>query len=141
VPTRKQRRRRQKGRRHEYEYVYVDDEGRELEPDEVEDVAIRNGGSAKQKQRQPARGAARRAIEPPSWRRVLKRGLFVAPLMYLLVVVLPGTRDLTLAQQIQQTIFLLVIFLPFSYVMDSITYRLFVKRQAALENRPPAEKK
>ncbi|HWH05143.1 MAG TPA: hypothetical protein VNT23_01745, partial [Gaiellaceae bacterium] len=76
-------------------------------------------------------------IEPPSWRRVLRRGLFVAPFMYLLVVLLPGTRDLTLVQQIQQTIFLLVIFLPFSYVMDSITYRLFVKRQAALEKPPP----
>src|ERR687891_356491 len=39
VPTRKQRRRRQKELRHEWEEVYVDAEGRELAPEEVEELA------------------------------------------------------------------------------------------------------
>jgi Flp pilus assembly protein TadB len=128
VPTRKQRRRRQKGRRHEYEYVYVDDEGREVDPDEVEEAPSRNGA------RKPARAQAARGgrpLQPASWRRVVKRGLLFAPFMFLLITFL--SPELTTTQTLAQTVFLLLIFLPFSYVMDSITYRMITKRQAKLE--------
>ena len=81
VPTRKQRRRRAKDRRHEYEYVYVDDEGNELEVDadevKAEQAASRNGRA-----KPNARAAApqgRPAIQPPSWRRVGKRGTDLRP--------------------------------------------------------------
>lgn len=127
MPTRKQRRRRAKDRRHEYEYVYVDDEGNELEVDadevKAEQAASRNGRA---KPNARAATAGRPAIQPPSWRRVGKRGLIFAPLMFLTVMFTSG--DATLPQQIAMTAWLLAIFLPFSYFMDSFMYRRYVKR-------------
>jgi hypothetical protein len=125
VPTKKQRRRRAKGRRHEYEYVYVDEEGREVEvAEDLEDAA------PTPTKKDGAKGSGRRSggrtIQPPSWRRVGKRGLIFAPLMFLTVSLLAP--DATLASNIAQTLFLLLIFLPFSYVMDSMTYRLWRRR-------------
>jgi hypothetical protein len=135
MPTRKQRRRRQKELRHEWEEVYVDSEGRELEPDEVEEL-VPDGPrrpertpSASRSGRQPqSRGA--RSIQPPSWRRVLKRTAIFAPLMYVfLYVVSRNDPDLGPAQLVAQTALLLVIFMPFSYLIDTFTYRLWKKRQ------------
>jgi hypothetical protein len=130
VPTRKQRRRRQKDRRHEYEYVYVDEDGREVDPAVVEEPLSRNGGRQQAKPQKAGRRPVRQ-VEPPSWRRVLKRGLLFAPLMFILISFL--SPDLTTAQKIQQTAFLLLIFIPFSYVMDSMTFRMLKKRQEKLE--------
>lgn len=140
MPTRKQRRRRQKGRRHEYEYVYVDDEGREVDPAEVEEVAVRNGGKKKDAGAARGRGGrVPRPVEPPTWRRVIKRSLLFAPLMFLLITFL--SPDLSTAQVLVQTVFLLLIFMPFSYVMDTITYRMIQKRQAKLQGgEPPAKR-
>ena len=39
MPSKKQRRRREKLKRHEWEEVYVDEEGRELDPEEAEALA------------------------------------------------------------------------------------------------------
>ena len=60
-------------------------------------------------------------LEPPSWRKTLKRGLLFFPLM-LITVMLLG-KDLTLAQQVFQTVVLMGFFLPFSYFMDSMMWR------------------
>jgi hypothetical protein len=125
MPSRKQRRRRQKERRHEYEYVYVDDEGREVEVDEAELDERRNG---KAKRTEPARtGRAGRTIQPPSWNRVGKRALIFAPLMYVTVLLLAGD-ELSTGGVIVQTLVLLAIFLPFSYFMDTLTYRAYQRR-------------
>ena len=137
MPSRKQRRRRQKDRRHEYEYVLVDDEGREVPVDEAAEprrgperkearpAAAKGGrGSA----RQPARGGrAARVVEPPSWRRVGKRSLIFAPLMFLTVMLLNSKQST--ASHLVTTGFLLVFFVPFQFVMDSIVYRSYVRRQ------------
>ncbi len=138
VPTRKQRRRRQKDRRHEYEYVYVDDEGREVDPAAVEETVSRNGSKQQPTSQKGGRRSVRQ-LEPASWRRVLKRGLLFAPLMFILISFL--SPDLTTVQQIQQTAFLLLIFIPFSYVMDSMTYRMLKKRQEKLEGGGSAGEK
>jgi Flp pilus assembly protein TadB len=132
MASRKQRRRRAKDRRHEYEYVYVDEEGNEVEvdPEEVraqQDVAKQNGS-------QPARGARRQPkIEPPSWQRVGKRSLLIAPLMFLTIVLLGG--DLTLGQQILQTILLLAMFLVFTYLFESLLYRRYLKKTGGQPGR------
>jgi hypothetical protein len=55
--------------------------------------------------------------------------LIFAPLMFLTVSFLSG--DLTIAQRIANTVFLLAFFLPFSYAMDAFMYRMFVKRGGA----------
>jgi hypothetical protein len=140
VPTRKQRRRREKGRRHEYEYVYVDDEGREVDPTEVGELATRNGGKTKEAAGAKTRGGRTgRPVEPPTWRRVIKRSLLFAPFMFLLITFL--SPELTTTQTLVQTLFLLMIFMPFSYVMDTITFRMMSKRQAKLQGgEPPAKR-
>ncbi|MBA3434580.1 MAG: hypothetical protein H0U08_10860 [Actinobacteria bacterium] len=119
MPTRKQRRRRAKEFRHDY--VWEDGEGNELDADEV-----------------PARKAeshARRAPKPPgrepqapSLRRALKRGLIFAPVMFVTVMLLSS--DLTVAEQLTQTAFIVAIFIPFSYFLDGVMWRSFKKRAA-----------
>ncbi|HSC90938.1 MAG TPA: hypothetical protein VLB86_04710 [Gaiellaceae bacterium] len=123
MATKKQRRRRTKGRRHEYEVVYLDAEGNEVEPPEEATAATNGRAAAKQATREPVRP---RGVQPASWRRVLKRGLLFAPAMFLLMSVLEP--DTTYAERAFFTVQLLVIFLPFSYLMDRMTYRVWQKR-------------
>jgi hypothetical protein len=122
VPTRKQRRRRAKGRRHEYEYVYVDEEGREVE---VEDSPAK---AAPSKNGRPITGRGGRKINPPSWNRVGKRALIFAPVMFLTIRFLGKGEPL--ASSVIETLFLMLIFVPFSYFMDSFMYRTYQKRAA-----------
>jgi hypothetical protein len=121
VPTRKQRRRRAKERRHDYEYVYVDEEGQEVEVDEPEKAPSksRNGKG-------PVRTRGGRRIDPPSWNRVAKRGAIFAPLMFITIRLLE--RGEPLAASVFRTAFLMLVFLPFSYVMDSFLYRSYQRR-------------
>jgi hypothetical protein len=130
MPSRKQRKRRAKDRRHEWEYVYVDDTGEEVEVPEDEAIS-RNGKRSPQqaKAKAKAKASGQREVQPPSWRKVGKRGLLFAPLMFLTVTLLSG--DLTMTQRLVNTAFLLAFFLPFSYAMDALMYRLYKKRAGA----------
>ena len=125
MASKKQRRRRDKERRHEYEYVYVDHEGHEVPADEVEPQ--RPNGKV------PAARAIRtksgRTVQPPSMRRVVRRGAIFAPLMLIIVYLLQGKKSFAAA--ITQTVILMVLFIPFSYLMDSLMYRSFRKRHGA----------
>jgi len=126
MPTRKQIRRQQKLKRHDYEEVYVDEEGRELDPEEAQElIGAPSPRAAKVAKKQPA-GRAPRTIEPPSMRRTLKRGLLFFPLMLVTVMLLGN--DLTLATQITQTVVLMAFFLPFSYFMDTMMFRTYQRR-------------
>jgi hypothetical protein len=138
MATKKQKRRRSKDRRHEWEYVYVDDEGKEVEVDEEEAAppspAKRAAGTGSRTAAKPKPGAksgrpARpvRKIDPPSWRRVLRRGAMFAPVMAVVVYLL-RQKDATTASMAIQVVVLLLFFLPFSYMMDSIMYRSYRKR-------------
>lgn len=124
MPSRKQRRHREKDRRHEYEYVYVDEEGREVDvdPDEANEPA------SKDKRPAPTTRAGRK-IEPASWQRVGRRALIFAPLMFLTIRLLEKNKPV--ADSLTRTVLLLLIFLPFSYVMDSLLYRSYVRRTGA----------
>jgi cytochrome c-type biogenesis protein CcmH/NrfG len=124
MSSKKQQRRREKLKRHEYEEVYVDDEGRELEPEEAEELdAARSARAAKA---QPARRGGR-AVEPPSWRRTAKRGLLFFPLMLITVFLIAGD-EVTTAQKVLQTFVLMAFFLPFSYFMDTMVWRSYQRR-------------
>lgn len=138
MPSRKQRRRRLKERRHEYEYVYVDEEGREVEApeDAPEQASAASRGKGTAGRRAAARTRSGRRIEPPSWSRVGKRALFIGPVMFLLINLMG--KNLTAAQRIYQTVVLLAIFLPFSYFMDSLMYRSYLKRTGAA---PPTKRR
>jgi hypothetical protein len=133
VPSRKQRRRRLKARRHEYEYVYVDEEGREVEvPEEEKPQAAQRSKAAASRRGGTTRPGRR--IEPPSWNRVGKRAIFLAPVMFILINLM-GKR-LSVAERVFETVLLLVIFLPFSYFMDSLMYRSYLKRTGAAPAPP-----
>jgi hypothetical protein len=129
VATKKQQRRRQKLKRHEYEEVYVDEEGNVLPPEEAEELAVAAPArKAQRTEKDRPTNRAGRVLEPPSWRKTAKRGLLFFPLM-LITVMLLG-QELTLAQQIFQTVVLMGFFLPFSYFMDSMMWRSHQRRTA-----------
>jgi hypothetical protein len=129
MPSKKQQRRRQKLKRHEYEEVYVDETGRELDPEEAEELvgAALTRKTARAAKSQPTHRGGR-VIEPPSWRRTGRRGFLFFPLM-LVTVILLG-KNLSLAQQIAQTVVLMAFFLPFSYFMDTMMWRSAQRRAA-----------
>lgn len=133
MPTRKQRRREAKARRHEYEYVYVDDEGNEVAADQGELRAEKNGQrEAKPRKPQQGKSAARttgrRTVEPPSWRRSIRRAALFGPILIVAMILL--NRNQPFVQQVFPAVFLIAFFIPFSYFTDSLTYRMFQKRLA-----------
>ncbi|MDQ3066667.1 MAG: hypothetical protein M3R12_05870 [Actinomycetota bacterium] len=128
MPSKKQQRRRQKLQRHEYEEVYVDDEGNELAPEEAEELvgAARRGKAKTVKAQATSRSG--RAIEPPSVRRTLRRGLLFFPLMLLVVFLLASDDNVTTVGKVLQTVVLMAFFLPFSYFMDTLVWRSYQRR-------------
>jgi hypothetical protein len=128
VATKKQRRRREKEQRHDYEVVYVDEEGHEVEVEpEPSARPTSRGKSAK-------RGASgrQRTLDPPSWRRSIRRGLIFAPLFLGMILLLNG-RGQSLAFSVINTIVLLLVFVPFSYFLDRVFYRTYQKRVARVD--------
>jgi len=132
VPTRKQRRRQQKARRHEYEYVYVDDEGNEVEVDPGELRPQKDGDRSESRTRrndkrpaQQTRGG-RRAPQPPSWRRSVKRAFIMGPIFVVALALI--NRGVPLAQQIGSGLVVIAFFIPVSYFSESLTYRMYRKR-------------
>ena len=132
MASRKQRRRQQKLKRHEYEEVYVDEEGRELAPEEAEELvgttqpARQSRANAKPQQR----GGRGRNIQPPSLLRTAKRGLVFFPLMLAVIFLLPDREGATTLGKVINAIVLMGFFLPFSYVMDSVMWRTYQRRLA-----------
>ncbi|MER3409729.1 MAG: hypothetical protein C4306_06455 [Thermoleophilia bacterium] len=130
MATKKQRRRRAKERRHEWEYVLVDEEGREIAVEDANGKKRERAPSRTAGGRQaPVRAPGGRVIEPPSWERVLKRAAIFGPLI-LVVVYLLRPKGATLASVVVQAVILLAFFIPFSYLMDALMYRLARKRVA-----------
>jgi hypothetical protein len=124
VATKKQRRRRQKERRHEYEYVYVDDEGREVDVDEPE-PAGKNGKPSSTRAVQ----VGARTVDPPSWRKTLRRAAMFAPLMFVILYLL-RPKGSSIGSVAFSVVLLMVFFVPFSYFMDSLMFRMAQKRAA-----------
>jgi hypothetical protein len=119
MPTRKQRRRRAKEHRHEY--VWEDEEGNELEPEEV---PTRKGSA--QPRAQSARGT--RQAQPPSWRRTFRRAAIFVPVMFVVISLLG--KNLSLADRLLQTALIVAVFVPFSYFLDGLFWRSYQRRVA-----------
>ena len=130
MPTKKQRRRQEKSRRHDYEYVYVDGEGNEVEVDPDEVRPEKRNGKADTPARKstatrtPARG--QKVIEPPSWRRAVKRAAIWAPLLVVAMMLI--NRNVSPVQWATSALFLVAFFIPISYFTDSMAYRMYRKR-------------
>jgi hypothetical protein len=137
VPTRKQRRRQQKSRRHDWEYVYVDEEGREVEADPEEPKRPREE-QAKAKQQvarrngRPADGKRpRRTPQPPSWRRAAKRAALLGALFVVVFAFGLGGKNRNPLGAILIGVIYAVAFVPLQYFIDKVTYRAYLRRQAA----------
>jgi hypothetical protein len=123
MPSRKQRRRREKLKRHEYEYVIETEDGDEIPVEKPVAATKPNGKSSAR----PAVRRGGREIPKPSMARVVKRTAIFAPLI--LVVVFWTGGDSTTASKIFTGVTLIAFFIPFSYLVDSIMYRVYSKRQ------------
>jgi hypothetical protein len=131
MPTKKQRRRQQKSRRHDYEYVYVDDDGNEVAVDPGELRPEKQNGKADTRTRTSSgksatRRGGQRVIEPPSWRRALKRAAIWAPLLVVAMMLI--NRNVSALQWATSALFLIAFFIPISYFTDSMAYRMYRKR-------------
>jgi hypothetical protein len=126
VASKKQRRRREKLQRHEYEYVLETEEGEEVieSPRDPESVKAGNGKPAK-----ASSGPLDRHGKPlakPTWRRVLRRAAIFTPLIAIFVYITAG--DLTVAGLILNVALLMAFFIPLSYVVDLVVYRMLWRR-------------
>jgi len=122
MPSRKQRRRREKLQRHEYEYVIETEEGEEIP---VERPMAPAKAEAKGSARPVRRGG--REIPKPTLARVFKRTAIFAPLILVVVFVTGG--DSSTSSKIFTGVTLVAFFIPFSYLVDSIMYRVYSRRQ------------
>ena len=127
MATKKQQRRRQKERRHEYEVVYVDEEGNEVEaPPEADAAPARSdkAGRAKQVTRPQTRGRRpMREIKPPSWRRVVRRAILFAPLLFVALSI--GKHPPAIAVRLLISIGYTALFVPTFYWIDRLAYRRY----------------
>ena len=123
MPSRKQRRRREKLQRHEYEYVIETEEGEVIQ---VEKPVERTKPDGKASARPPVKRGGRE-IPKPSMARVFKRTAIFAPLI--LIVVFWTGGDSTTTSKIFTGVTLIAFFIPFSYMVDSIMYRVYSRRQ------------
>lgn len=105
-----------------HEYVWEDAEGNIVEPDETRDGAPARTSRGQRPGREP---------QAPSWQRTFKRGLIFAPIMFVTVMLLSS--ELTLAEQIVQTLVIVAIFIPFSFLLDQVFWRSYQRRRARRE--------
>ena len=125
MPSKKQRRKREKLQRHEYEYVLETEDGEEIleRPPEVE-ATEKNG-----KPRKAVAGPVDRHGKPiakPSFRRVLRRTAIFAPLIAIFIYI--TAPDLSPAGLVLNVALLLAFFMPLSYVVDTVVYRMLWRR-------------
>ena len=131
MATQKQRRKRAKEKRHAYDLVEIDAEGNEtvLTASDLKADAPAKPPPTKRGSGSETGRRGRGSPQPPTWGRVLKRGAIFAPIFLATVMLLGGDR-MTLAGAVVQTIFLVAVFVPFSYFMDRLVWRSHEKRLA-----------
>jgi cation transport ATPase len=138
MPSRKQRKKREKSFRHEWEYVELDPETGEERA--VAPAALKADKPAREKrapQKQQRRASSRREPQPPTWTRVWKRTAMFAPLMALFMYWTASSSKTggSATAVAVQTLVLVAFFAPFSYLVDSMTYKLWAKRAAKTSAR------
>ena len=122
MPTRKQRRRRDKTFRHEYELVTYDEEGNErpIDPAELRPAKKKETPKGKTPQRGGRGSKPARVVAPPSWRRALRRGGLMGGIFIFIM--------LALKQPLALGLLYGVALVPFTYWIDRISYRNYLRR-------------
>ena len=138
MATQKQRRKRAKEKRHAYDLVEIDSEGNEtvLSASDVKAEAPARTPAKKRDSGGRTSKLGRGSPQPPTWGRVLKRGAIFAPIFLVTVMLLGGDR-MTIAGALVQTIFLVGVFVPFSYFLDRVVWRSHEKRLARAKSGTP----
>ena len=129
MPTRKQRRRRDKTFRHEYDLVVYDEEGNEVpvKPAELRAAKEKDAPKKKSPQQRGGRSARpAREVGPASWRRALRRGGLMGGLMLFIVVYF--FKSMPIGSRIGLGLIYAVAFIPFTYWIDRIAYRNYLRR-------------
>jgi hypothetical protein len=129
MATKKQQRRRQKERRHEYEEVWVDADGKEIDYEPAEsDKGAYTKSAPKAAKGQPVKGRAGRAmkeIKPPSWQRVVRRALLLAPLLF--VALSFGKHPSPIYVRLAIAVGYTALFVPTFYWIDRMAYRRYLR--------------
>jgi hypothetical protein len=129
MATKKQQRRRQKERRHEYEEVWVDSEGNEIDYEPSAAEKPKADGKAKPAAKgQPAKsrsGRPMREIKPPSWQRVSRRALILAPLLF--VALSFGKHPSPVPVRLLISVGYTALFVPTFYWIDRLAYRRYLR--------------
>src|SRR5689334_19742046 len=112
MPSRKQRKRRLKDRRHDYEYVFVDDEGNEVDADDVAQPSRNGTGGGGRSGKKDAAITVKggRTVKPASWQRASRRGLLFSPAIFAFVYLIYG-KHIGMAGVVFQTVVLLAFFI------------------------------
>ena len=138
MPTKKQRRRAAKERRHEYETVWVDAEGNELDepPEEAAAATPERRDNGKPKPKQQGGGRSGRVPPVPSWQRATKRSLLLGVAVFAFFY-LWGSKGHTgsLPYAFAIAVLYVALFIPFTFMMDRMTYRRWQQRQGKDGNR------
>ena len=126
MASKKQRRRREKLQRHEYEYVLETEEGEEIPLESPRGTERARNGKAPAKRVEGLLDRRGRLVQKPSLQRVLKRSALFAPLIAIFIKV--TTPDVTIAGLIFNVVLLLAFFMPFTYIVDLVVYRMLMRR-------------
>jgi hypothetical protein len=129
MASRKQRRKREKLQRHEYEYVLEGDDGEEESAPRLSEL---NAPKTKQPAQPKGEIVDRRGrvVPKPSLERILRRGLIFAPLVFVFVYA-TGRNSLSTIAIVLNTAVILAFLLPFMFLVDSLVYRMALKRYGA----------
>lgn len=126
MASKKQRRRREKLQRHEYEYVLETEEGEEIPLETPRGTERARNGKAPAKEGEGPLDRRGRPVQKPSLQRVLKRAAIFAPLIAIFIKV--TTPDITIEGLIFNVVLLLAFFMPFTYFVDLVVYRMLMRR-------------
>jgi hypothetical protein len=127
MASRKQRRKREKLQRHEYEYVLEGEDGEEQSAARLSELEAEQAKDAPRVPKGEIVDRRGRVVPKPSLERILRRGMIFAPFVFLFVY-LTGRNDLSTIGIVMNTVVILAFLLPFMFLVDSLVYRMALKR-------------
>ena len=137
MASKKQQKRRDKSMRHglgrhAFEYVTLDEEGNEIEAaDEPAEKPARASG--KKGATQPRGRRQPRVPQPPSAKRIIRKGALFLPVILLLTLT---PKKVSMDTRIIQALLFGVMFIAIMWLSDHLVYKMYVKRQAREKGAP-----
>lgn len=134
MASKKQQNRRDKAMRHglgrhAFEYVTVDEEGNEIEVEEAEKPArgTASRGNARKGSAAPRGRRPPREPQPPTLKRLGKRGALFLPVILLLTL---SQKNVSVESRIIQALLFAAVFVAIMWFSDHLIYKMWQKRKA-----------